>query len=199
MPIVPHHQPASVVQPSVSTLHLPATLANRVHLRGTGGPSLASRPLSLRHRRLDTPPPQFPAERCTVVALVSSHTAGRFRGLPRERGTRTLSTTSSPTVTSDTLAAVTSKASGTPCPSSSCGRCSPYPSIRSRRPLPPFWLVRSCHPEKPGSSPACPARPESAGSEPYVLPHSLLFPLLQAAVAGRRAPVSFRQVLPASA
>ena len=71
MPIVPHHQPTPVVQPAMSTLHLPATCADRVHLRRTAG-TLASRPMTLRNRGTNPLSSQFPPELCAVVALVSS-------------------------------------------------------------------------------------------------------------------------------
>ena len=71
MPIVPHHQPTPVVQPAMSTLHLPATRADRVHLRRTAG-TLASRPMTLRNRGTNPSSSQFPPELCAVVALVSS-------------------------------------------------------------------------------------------------------------------------------
>ncbi len=71
MPIVPHNQPTPVVQPAMSTLHLPATRADRVHLRRTAG-TLASRPMMLRNRGKNPSSSQFPPELCAVVALVSS-------------------------------------------------------------------------------------------------------------------------------
>ena len=79
MPIVPHHQPTPVVQPVMSTLHLPATRADRVLLRRIAG-TLASRPMLLRNRGTNPSSSQFPPELCAVVALVSSQ---RVRSLLR--------------------------------------------------------------------------------------------------------------------
>ena len=85
-----------------------------------------------------------------------------------------------------------------PLPPSSCGPCSPYPSIRSRRPLPLFgWDETSIQERLAPVQPALFVQgPQN--SEPYVLPHSLLLPLLQAAVAGGRAAVPLGKVYPAS-
>ena len=170
MPIVPHHQPTPVVQPAMSTLHLPATRADRVHLRRTAG-TLASRPMTLRNRGTNPSSSQFPPELCAVVALVSSQRVRSLLGpASSTRDANPVHHIQSPLSPRIRWYRSHRRPEAIPLPPSSCGPCSPYPSIRSRRPLPLFgWDETSIQ------EPLAPVQPAlfvqgPQNSEPYCAP-----------------------------
>ena len=147
MPIVPHHQPTPVVQPPMSTLHLPATCADRVHLRRTAG-TLSSRPMTLRNQGKNPSSSQFPPELRAVVALVSSQRV------------RSLLGPASSTRHANPVHHIQSHChlgyAGTGHTEGQRQSLSLRHHVDRASPL--FWLGRNFNPGTPGSSPACPVQ-----------------------------------------
>jgi hypothetical protein len=76
VPVIPSDQPAPVVQPAMTPLHLPARLAGLVDPRQTARPTAAIGPFPAGYGRLNPPLPQSTPEVSAVIALIGAQ-AGR--------------------------------------------------------------------------------------------------------------------------
>jgi hypothetical protein len=145
----------------MTPLYLPATLANLMHLGKSTRPATTVLQLPLRYGWLNASPAKLPPEVSAVVTFVSGQAGRAFLGTPLWSGHSYLVTTFSPTVTSETLAAVTSKA-----------RSRPWPSVTRWTVLPlPYPLGRSRHlaPERKTQRMPLMVRRSSARGRPRTL------------------------------
>ena len=76
VPVIPGDQSSPVVQPAVAPLHLPATLANWMHLGKSTRPGTTVLQLPLRYGWLNASPAKLPAEVGAVVTFVSGQASG---------------------------------------------------------------------------------------------------------------------------
>ena len=92
--LIAHDQPSAIIPPAKAPFHLPAVAVPRPHAKGSAAlRSLPGAALKRRHRRLNTPPPQWSAKGLAVIPLVGHQllrpctwAAAPLRDLHRRQG-----------------------------------------------------------------------------------------------------------------